>query len=85
MKEQCQERDDSPTKEESSWWKRFSKIMDAMPPSMEILVGGYGGISAAIRGASKAEFERAGDVDNVPTILLPSIYPKGVENNGSSI
>jgi hypothetical protein len=80
------------TELERKWWRRLTKVLNDMPATMEILVGAYGTLTAAKRGASKAEFKRKekatgeGDVDNVPTLDLPPISSKQrIENNGSSL
>lgn len=73
------------TKDEQRWWARFKRCVQAMPTTMEVLVGAHGDLSAAERGASDAEFDRCGRVDNVPNLDLVGFDPKGIENNGSSL
>lgn len=73
------------TAEERRWWTRFKRCIQAMPPTMEVLVGAHGDLSAAERGASDATFEERGNVDNVPNIDLLGFDPKGIENNESSL
>lgn len=73
------------TEDQVKWWKKFCAVLDEMPTSMEILVDATGGINVASRHASRDYFKKHGDVDNVPTILLPSWRGEGVENNGSSL
>lgn len=72
--------------QEEKWWKRFCKVMDDMPETIEILINAYGKIAVAKRGASNRYFKEHGHVDNVERLdEFHEWRGDGVENNGSSL
>ncbi len=73
-------------KKEIIWWNKFRCVLNEMPESLEVLVGAYGEITLANRGATRARFESTGHADNIPTIAEAATwFGVGVENNGTSL
>ena len=46
---------------ENRWWRRFEKCVQAMPNTLEVVVGSYGAIDLVRRGTFKMVLDRDGD------------------------
>ena len=50
---------------EERWWRRFKLCVQAMPNTLEVVVGSYGSVDLVRRGAFKMVLDRDGDADAI--------------------
>lgn len=74
-----------PTPEQLKWWKRFHRIVADMPEGMEVIVGGYGSLTAAPDGAVKAAMDAGGDAGGAEVFCLNSLSGYRFRDGGSGV